>query len=84
MVNYKDGKVYKFEFDGHLYIGSTCEPRLSKRRGKHVAASKNQTLKLYSAINARRDGWTGVQITLVESYPCKNSDELRAKERYWI
>jgi hypothetical protein len=80
MVNYKDGKVYKLEFDGHLYIGSTCESRLSRRRGKHVAASKSQKMKLYDAINDIEEGWTGVEITLVKSYPCNNSDELRARE----
>jgi hypothetical protein len=41
-------------------------------------------MPLYVAINARESKWNGVHLNLVESYPCNSSDELRAREQYWI
>jgi hypothetical protein len=85
MVNYEQGKIYKIEFDENLYIGSTSSPRLSSRRSKHMDFTKhNMTMLLYKAIRARQTKWDGIHCILVENYPCKSSDELRARERYWI
>jgi hypothetical protein len=85
MVNYALGKIYKVEFEGNLYIGSTSEKYLSNRRCKHVDLSKhNRIMPLYVAINARESKWNAVHLILVETYPCNSLDELRAREQYWI
>jgi hypothetical protein len=35
MPNYQNGKIYKIDVDGDLYIGSTTQP-LSQRKTSHV------------------------------------------------
>ena len=38
MVNYQQGKIYKIvcNMTGMVYVGSTCEQRLSQRLARHV------------------------------------------------
>lgn len=87
MINYKNGKIYKIEFDGYLYVGSTAKKMLCERRGNHVrnyAEPKNATMPLYSTIRLRENLWQGIPIILLEAYSCSSKDELWAREQHWI
>jgi len=83
--DYNEGKIYKIDVDGKLYVGHTIQP-FRVRFNSHKADSKNRPdriPKLYSAIK-ERGGWEGLQMELVENFPCKNIDELKSRERHWI
>ena len=41
MVNYQLGKIYKIVAGDLMYIGSTCEPTLSRRLTNHVCDYKS-------------------------------------------
>jgi len=86
MVNYKLGKIYAIECNvtGQKYIGSTCEPTLSKRLTKHVGNYRcylNGTSNYVSSFKIFENG--NYFIVLLETYPCDTKDELLARERYW-
>lgn len=63
-----------------FYIGSTTMP-LQRRLENHRAASKRD-LKRYEKFN--EIGWEFFTIRLIEYYPCKNVEELRQREQFWI
>ena len=85
MVNYQLGKIYKIVTGDLTYIGSTCEPILSRRLAKHVSDykrwknNKNHYLTSYEVL--KKDNY---EIFLLESYPCNSKDELHARERHYI
>ena len=82
MPNYQKGKIYKITSSGgDPYIGSTVEllcQRLAghRRRNKGI---KRSPLSSYIHTNQ-----LDCQITLIENFPCKNKEELLARERYWF
>lgn len=87
-MNYNNGKIYKITADetDKLYIGSSCKPYLSRRLQEHkgdykkwLNGSRPDRLTSFEILQ-----YENPQITLIESYPCNNKDELRARERYWI
>lgn len=82
MVNYSRGKIYGLgcNITDEMYVGSTCKKYLSQRVAEH---RKNHRKGLSGTANRiiARGNYT---CTLLESYPCQNIDELRARERYWI
>ena len=86
MVNYQQGKIYKIvcNMTGMVYVGSTCEQRLSQRLTKHVATYK-QYLKgnhtYCSSYDIIEKG--NYEIILLETCPCSNSEELRMRERVY-
>lgn len=79
MPNYADGKIYKIICDKSdlIYIGSTCQTlanRLSQHKTKDIACcSSKQLFELGDC-----------KIILIEKFPCKDKDELSAREQYWI
>ena len=86
MVNYQQGKIYKIvcNITGLVYIGSTCENRLSRRLSHHVghykiflAGKTNYT----SSFEIIKNG--NYEMVLIENFPCDNSDELRMRERFY-
>lgn len=84
--DYKNGKIYKIEVDGEIYVGSTTLPYLCKRLYYHKKASSQSQrngVKLYQKIREREHGWDDIEIVLLETFPCNSNDELRARERYW-
>ena len=87
MNKYENGKIYKIvcNITGLVYIGSTIEPTLAKRLTKHKSQYKiyNGT-KSHSITSFKVLENNNYDIVLVESYPCKNKDELKSKERYYI
>ena len=86
-MEYNNSKIYKLwvnETDD-IYIGSTCST-LTKRLCGHKSCYKRwkdgkkekykTSFKLFEIGN--------VMIELVEAYPCKCKDELRAREGFYI
>ena len=85
MVNYQNGKIYKITGGGLTYIGSTTL-KLSNRMAHHRNDFKryNEGKRKYylTAFNVLKQ--PDYLIYLIEAFPCNNSDELFARERYWI
>jgi hypothetical protein len=83
--DYNEGKIYKIDVDGKLYVGHNIQPfRVGFNSHKKDSKKRPDGIpKLYSAIK-ERGGWDGLQMELVENYPCKNIDELKSRERHWI
>ena len=85
--DFSKGMIYRIvcNITGDVYIGSssqTCAQRLSQHVNKYKLWVKDNAKLYYSSfiIIARND----YKIILVESYPCKNNDELFSREQYWI
>jgi predicted GIY-YIG superfamily endonuclease len=78
-MDYKNGKIYKVQFDdGHFYIGSTAGT-LRQRWNTH----KNLTTTKYMSSCSRYMHEVGVEtarIVLIEDYPCESKEHLRRKE----
>ena len=87
MVNYQLGKIYKIidNTNGNIYIGSTCEPILSRRLACHVANYKQYLKGNYNFVTSfniiQNDNY---DIVLIENCPCDCKDELHKRERYYI
>ena len=85
-MDYNNAKVYCIRnyTDNDLYVGSTCQP-LSKRMADHRIAMNNKrdfNIQLY--VKMREIGAENFYIELLEEYPCKNKEQLRAKEGEYI
>jgi len=81
MVNYQNGKIYMIEsIEGKCrYYGSTCE-KLSQRMTKHRYAYNHNKNKSSGKVMMYPDA----KIYLVLKYPCKDKEELTAKEGEYI
>jgi predicted GIY-YIG superfamily endonuclease len=84
MPNYQNGKIYKLvnNIDDEIYVGSTTQ-KLCSRFAEHKNDFKRTPeVKLYQ--HARTIGdMNNFKIILVQSYPCSNVEELKAKEQEW-
>jgi hypothetical protein len=86
-VKYQDGKVYQITCDeiDSVYIGSTCEPILSRRLANH----RNDYKQYLKGNRGYVTSFEIVQypsaiITLIELVPCDSKDELLKRERFHI
>jgi hypothetical protein len=82
MSNYQDGKIYKihsFQTD-NIYIGSTTQT-LCRRFSNHKTTFKQGLSGLMSKEILKYDD---SMITLIETYPCNDKNELEKRERYHI
>jgi hypothetical protein len=87
MVNYALGKIYEITSDqtNKRYIGSTTNKYLSIRFGIHKAEykqylkGKSNYVTSYEIIKN-----PDAKISLLETFPCTNKDELRKREQEWI
>ena len=84
---YKNGKIYciRNTVNDDVYVGSSCEPYLSKRMVKHRSSAKNErdrNMLLYQKMN--EIGIEHFYIELIENYPCESKDQLRAREGHYI
>ena len=94
MVNYNNGKIYKIEpicdhDEGDIYIGSTTKDYLSKRMVAHRNQYNNykhngKSRFVTSYILFDKYGLENCKITLLELVNVNSSDELRAREGYYI
>ena len=87
-MDYSKAKVYCIRNynDSDVYVGSTCQP-LSKRMADHRIAMNSKrkrdfNMNLY--VKMREYGAHNFYIELLEEYPCKNKEQLRAKEGEYI
>lgn len=85
-MKYENGKIYKIVSDhsDKMYIGSTCS-YLSKRLYEHKCDYNRFKEGNYPRITSFELIELGdIDIVLIENYPCKDKNELHARERYWI
>lgn len=81
------GKIYKMisEHTEEIYVGSTSQKLLSQRMNKHRQDYKGYLAGLLPYMTSfdimKHDDAT---LILLESLECKDRDELRAREQYWI
>ena len=86
MVKYSEAKIYKVHsksYNGLCYVGSTTKKYLSQRISTHKISYlkwKNDG-KGYEAIFElyERFGCDGLNIELIENYPCSSKNELDKK-----
>ena len=88
-MDYKNGKIYKLvNRHGLTYVGSTTQS-LTKRKSIHKS-HYNAYLKgcdhkkMTTSIEVFKDDPDGVDIVLIEKYPCNDKMELHERERYHI
>ncbi len=87
MSNYENSKIYKIinDINNDIYIGSTIQ-KLNKRMQGHRSHSRNEerrpNAKLYKLM--RELGCDHFKIILIESFNCKNKEELIAREQNHI
>jgi hypothetical protein len=87
VVNYQLGKIYKIVCNetGLIYVGSTCEPTLTKRLTKHRDNYKKWLNGKYPYVTSFKVLEKGnYNIILIEDYPCDRREQLLAKERKYI
>ena len=87
-INYQDTVIYKIVCKdlsvADCYVGHTTS--FAKRKARHKYRCHNQAdganFKIYKVIrdNGGWDNWSMVEI---EKYPCNDSNEACARERYW-
>lgn len=83
MKDYSQGKVYRIlSKTGKQYVGSTVVS-LSRRMTKHRGYLRDPTNQGISSVELLKED-PDAKIILIENYPCSNSEELRAREQYWI
>jgi hypothetical protein len=84
-IDYFKTVMYKFVCKDlsiiECYAGSTTSFR--RRKNGHKSKHKNNGLRLYQFINSN-GGWDNWEMIEIEKYPCMDSNEKRARERYWI
>ena len=81
---YMNAKIYKIlnSSNDDVYVGSTIQS-LSQRMAKHRSSIKHKPhYRLYQ--HMQKFGVDTFYIELIENYPCRSKDELRAKEGEWI
>ena len=81
-VNYQLGKIYKIvnNVNNIIYIGSTCQKRLSSRLSSHRRAASIITNASKWNIAMRTIGVHHFTIILVHAFPCQSKDALEAEE----
>ena len=87
MVNYQYAKIYKIvdNTNGNIYIGSSCEPILSRRLAQHKSDYKRYLKGNHNFITSFEIIKNGnYEIVLIESYPCNSKDELHSREKFYI
>src|SRR5438445_9219955 len=85
-MSYQNGKIYKIvsEQTDKVYIGSTIDP-LTTRLTCHKSGYKrwkNEKRGFTASFDIVKYG--DAKIMLLESYPCRNKDELREQEQVWL
>ena len=86
MKDYSKGKIYFIESNqsDKIYIGSTTSPTLAIRMSKHRNDYKRYLEGLTRYVTSfELLKFDDARIYLIEKYPCKDIDELNAREGYW-
>jgi hypothetical protein len=74
-------RIFKEDSDLPPYIGSTTDFR--RRKSSHKYRSIKDDGKVYVTIR-ENGGWPAFKMLQIEEFPCKNGNEARAREQYWI
>ena len=84
--NYENSKIYKIvcNVTGLIYVGSTTKKLLSKRLSGHVYDFKNPRNSKGISHSSKVLENGNFSIILLEDFPCKNKNELLARERHYI
>lgn len=83
MVDYSKAKIYKLVCDDLVYYGSTVLP-LNRRENLHRSDFRHRSYGCCTSKLLFEKNFDGVKIELVENYPCKNKQELQAREKWYI
>lgn len=90
MVEYENTKIYFVLVNGKKYYGHTAQKYLSIRQRllrsayRNFKFTPNTKCKLMLALKENNMTPEDIVCVLVENYPCKNVDEAKAREQYWI
>ena len=83
-VDYQHGKIYSLYIDDMFYIGSTAQPRLSIRFGKHKSGYKMWVKNGKNYCSSWELFKVGIPtIELIELFPCLSKKELKFREGYY-
>ena len=89
-INYQNTIIYKIVCNDlnikDVYVGHTTD--FTRRRKHHKCActnlsSKEYNIKTYQIIR-NNGGWDNWCMVEIEKIPCYDSNEARARERYWF
>ncbi len=89
-IDYSKTKMYKIACkDPSIkdeYVGSTTD--MVRRRWCHknscnIEKDKGYNFPVYVHIRAC-GGWSNWEMTVIEDFPCKTSEEQRTRERFWL
>ena len=89
-INYQNTIIYKIVCNDlnikDLYVGHTTDFRKRKSQHKENCEGKNirkSHYNIYKFIN-ENSGWGNCSMIEIEKYPCNDSNEATARERYWF
>ena len=85
MPNYQNGRIYRIVTPNHngVYIGSCTHKYLAQRWANHrcdYLHNRNET----TAWQLFDTGFSDCKMELIEEFPCETSQELKAREDYWM
>lgn len=87
MVNYANGKIYKIvsSYTDMVYVGNTTKKLLSQRMYNHRTDCRRWIKgKTPYCASMSIMLYPDAHIVLLEEYPCKTKDQLKAQEQHWI
>jgi hypothetical protein len=69
-----------------IYVGSTTDFISRKSHHKNSIENQNNIEYLYKKCQTIRDngGWENWSMLEIEKFPCKDGNEGRLRERYWV
>jgi len=83
-INYQNTIIYKIVCNDlnikDLYVGHTTDFR--RRKNGHKSRSSSSEIKIYKTIR-NNGGWDNWSMIEIEKFPCNDSNEASARERYW-
>jgi predicted GIY-YIG superfamily endonuclease len=79
-------KIVSKDLDNnYIYVGSTTD--FAKRKSSHKTNCINENNKFYNIkvykMIRENGGWNEFEMIEIEKYPCNDSNESTARERYW-
>jgi hypothetical protein len=89
-IDYSKTIIYKIVCNDlnikDIYVGSTTD--FTRRKSSHKSTCNNElsksfNFKVYKYIR-ENDGWDNWNMVEIEKYSCHDSNESKARERYWI
>jgi predicted GIY-YIG superfamily endonuclease len=88
-IDYANTVIYKIVSNDltitDSYIGHTTDFRTRKWQHKYsciTEKARGYNYKLYKFIR-ENGGWDSFSMVFIETYPCKDTHEATARERYW-